>query len=253
MPVDKLQTMLGQAEAAAVTKAATSSIANEAIPALVAQDKSSANIEKTPPSDEGIDDLLALFDATTVTDGGAVNNSANRQYMTENPTRISTGSAPKTDTAPNPSTSPAVADAQGGTRLKFTETPDRKVLGEAFIRWLKQRIAAHKLRINDSAAAIHLVDGKVFLVSPALFQRFCGEHPELANVKPKEEVESWRWVQKSLEKLKIHHKQPDTDLNIWTCQVKGPRKQGIIKGYLLDASVPPDNPFISLPTVKCAD
>jgi len=134
---------------------------------------------------------------------------------------------------------------------------DPSAIGEAFLHWLKQRVAAHKLLINDSAAFIHLVDGKALLVSPKLFQRFCEEYPELQRIKPEGENETWRWVQKRFERLKIHHKQPN-DLNIWNCTVKGPRRQSTIKGYLLDASVlfdnpPPDNPFISLPMAKVAE
>ncbi|MDD3610736.1 MAG: DNA-binding domain-containing protein, partial [Halothiobacillaceae bacterium] len=60
-----------------------------------------------------------------------------------------------------------------------------------------------------------------------------------------------QWVQKRFEKLGLHRKQ-DSGLNIWTCEVTGPRKSRRLHGYLLAApsalfaEVPPDNPYLSL-------
>ncbi|WP_166797397.1 conjugal transfer nickase/helicase domain-containing protein, partial [Pseudomonas aeruginosa] len=59
------------------------------------------------------------------------------------------------------------------------------------------------------------------------------------------------WVQKRFEKLQQHRKQ-ETGLNIWTCQVTGPRKSKRLHGYLLKApgylftESPPNNPHLSL-------
>ncbi len=47
--------------------------------------------------------------------------------------------------------------------------------------------------------------------------------------------EEWRWVQKQFEKLKIHKKR-DNGLNIWICNVQGPRKKSTLKGYLIGES-----------------
>jgi len=263
MPVDKPQAILGAAEAAAITKAAaatsnafTPPITNEAIPVPATQGKRKTDTEKTPPSDEGIDDLLALFDDTAAAANSPVGILPNSEQDALSTTRTTIDPALNshaTSSRPPQLTPPSASvQAPDNNRLKFTETPDRKALGEAFLHWLKQRIAAHKLLINDSAALIHLVDSKVLLVSPKLFERFCQEQQGLDRLKPEEETATWRWVQKSFEALRLHYKHPDTDLNIWVCQVKGPRKQGIVKGYLIEASVlfdnpPPDNPFISLP------
>ncbi|NBA98078.1 DNA-binding domain-containing protein [Pseudomonas sp. R5(2019)] len=58
-------------------------------------------------------------------------------------------------------------------------------------------------------------------------------------------------TKKQLEKLKVHKKRDD-GLNIWACQVRGPRKKTILKGYLIEEPalifelIPPDNPFLVL-------
>jgi len=253
----------GQARVAGTTKApvAIPPAGKLPIPSAITavsaeQEHFSASHNNKPAADddEGIDDLLAMFEGTADTPKHPLNTE---------PTHPEAGAInPLVDLVPKAAALPVepVEQEKSGYRsvISFSQTPERKALGEAFFDWLKQRIAAHKLLINDSAALIHLVDGKVLLVSPKLFERFCGEQPELDRLKPKEELQTWRWVQKSFETLRAHHKHQDSGLNIWACQVKGPRKQGIIKGYLIDASLlfenpPPNNPFISLPAVKSED
>ncbi|ROM70889.1 relaxase [Pseudomonas brassicacearum] len=122
--------------------------------------------------------------------------------------------------------------------------------GQAFLNWVKSGIQNHKLIINDSKAKIHTVDGMVFLVTPGLFQRYAQEFPGISQGGD-QETEKWRRVQKEFEKLKFHKKRGDR-LNIWICQVEGPRKKAKLKGYLLENStllfdtVPADNPFLKL-------
>lgn len=112
---------------------------------------------------------------------------------------------------------------------------DKKVMGDQVVSWIKKQIMEHKLMINDANALVHIVDSKAFLVSPGIFQLFCEAHPELNNLVPESEEKPWRWVQKGFSKLKLHEKRDD-GLNIWTCKVIGPRKSGVIKGYLTDAN-----------------
>jgi len=58
-------------------------------------------------------------------------------------------------------------------------------------------------------------------------------------------------LQKRFEKLNLHRKHP-SGLNIWTCDVTGPRKTRRLHGYLLNNAdtlfddAPPDNPHLSL-------
>lgn len=123
--------------------------------------------------------------------------------------------------------------------------------GEHFVAWLRQCIQSHKLVINDSRALVHTMADTVFLVSPGVFQRYSQEHLQTAVLAKHEQVSDWQWVQKRFERLQLHRKQ-DSGLNIWTCQVTGPRKSRRLHGYLLAdprhlfEEVPPSNPYLQL-------
>lgn len=122
--------------------------------------------------------------------------------------------------------------------------------GQAFLNWVKEGILSHKLIINDSMAQVHNVSGLVFLVTPGLFQRYAQEFPDVSQG-ANQKIEEWRWVQKQFEKLNVHRKR-ENGLNIWTCQIEGPRKRATLKGYLLEESkllfesIPSDNPFLKI-------
>jgi hypothetical protein len=144
---------------------------------------------------------------------------------------------------------PEVSDASSASTLEISN-PSSDDPGQAFLNWVKEGILSHKLIINDSKAKIHTVGGSVFLVTPALFQRYAQEFPGVSQGTD-QEIEEWRWVQKQFEKLKVHKKR-ENGLNIWTCQIQGPRKRAKLKGYLLGktellfGTIPPDNSFLVL-------
>lgn len=123
--------------------------------------------------------------------------------------------------------------------------------GEHFMVWLKQGIASRRLIINDARALVHTVGDTAYLVSPGVFQRYAQEHPQVGMLAKQEGQPDWQWVQKRFEKMQLHRKHPN-GLNIWTCDVTGPRKSRRLHGYFLDdahqlfAEPPPNNPYLSL-------
>ncbi|WP_458365912.1 MobH family relaxase [Burkholderia pseudomallei] len=123
--------------------------------------------------------------------------------------------------------------------------------GEHFVAWLRDSIQTRRLIINDAKALVHTVAGTVFLVSPGVFQRYAQEHPDIARLAKQEQQTEWAWVQKRFERLGIHRKQ-NNGLNIWTCDVTGPRKSRQLHGYLLNdaalllGTVSPDNLYLRL-------
>ncbi|AMZ70398.1 MULTISPECIES: MobH family relaxase [Pseudomonas] len=147
---------------------------------------------------------------------------------------------------------PEASDAPSENAIQTSTLPSDNP-GQAFLNWVKESILSHKLIINDSKAKVHTVRGSVFLVTPVLFQRYVQEFPGISQG-ANQETEEWRWVQKQFEKLKIHRKRGN-GLNIWVCQVHGPRKKTTLKGYLIAEptslleSIPPDNPFLTLDEV----
>lgn len=140
------------------------------------------------------------------------------------------------------------AAPQSGTEEKDTRASPS---GEHFIVWLRGHIKARKLIINDAKALVHTVADTVYLVSPGVFQRYAQEHPQTALLAKQEQIADWQWVQKRFEKLQLHRKQ-DSGLNIWTCEVTGPRKSRRLHGYLLldprhlFDEVPINNPYLTV-------
>jgi len=122
---------------------------------------------------------------------------------------------------------------------------------EHFMDWLKHAIATHELILNDAKALVHTVDNTAFLVTPGIFQRYAQEHPQTAILAKKTGQQDWQWLQKRFEKLNLHCKHP-SGLNIWTCDVTGPRKTRRLHGYLLVSTVglfehaPSNNPYLLL-------
>jgi integrating conjugative element relaxase (TIGR03760 family) len=123
--------------------------------------------------------------------------------------------------------------------------------GEHFVAWLRDGIQTRRMIINDAKALVHTVAGTVFLVSPGVFQRYAQEHPDVARLAKQEQQTEWAWTQKRFERLGIHRKQ-NNGLNIWTCDVTGPRKSRQLHGYLLNdaalllGTVSPDNLYLRL-------
>ncbi|CAB5671352.1 Predicted HD-superfamily hydrolase [Delftia tsuruhatensis] len=173
-----------------------------------------------------VDDLLAMFERA--------------------PDRLAQApSEPCLTPAPRPPVAEAQA-AEGG------EPHAEPFVDEHFVQWLALALQTRRLILNDAKALLHTVADTLFLVSPGLFQRYAQEHPHLAMQAKQEQLADWQWVQKRFEKLRLHRKQPN-GLNIWTCEVTGPRKSRRVHGYLLDESkalgieLPAhNNPYLSL-------
>ena len=134
----------------------------------------------------------------------------------------------------------------------LAETPRQKTeLGQGFVDWLKEGIAARRIIINDTKALVHTVAGTAMLVTPGIFKRFVLEFPALEAQAKAQELNAWQLVQRSFEKLKLHRKTAKS-LNIWTCNVVGPRSTKKLRGYLLQDpltvfnEVPFDNVSLSL-------
>ncbi|SSW71234.1 hypothetical protein AVE30378_04461 [Achromobacter veterisilvae] len=133
---------------------------------------------------------------------------------------------------------------------------DAQPSGEHFMAWLKQGIVSRRLIINDARALVHTVCDTGYLVSPGVFQRYAQEHPQVSLLAKRENQQDWQWVQKRFERLQLHRKQPN-GLNIWTCEVTGPRKSRRLHGYLLARThvlfaqeVPPNNPHLRVLNTK---
>lgn len=186
------------------------------------------------PGADGIDALLELFGAAGSEPAAASN--ANDQLPASKADELVPAATPVDRL-------PLAAEAKDGE-------PGRPS-GEHFVAWLRRHIEARRLVINDAKALVHSVADTAYLVSPGVFQRYAREHPHVAALAKKDDLADWQWVQKRFEKLQIHRKQ-NNGINIWTCEVIGPRKSRRLHGYLLDeprrlfADPPANNPYLHL-------
>lgn len=207
-----------------LTDEGTSPLGATADVSTAAEPHAKDTYESDPPPPEkrcdGISSLLDLLDdATTPTPEPAV--------------------------LPQPETSKPAGTEGSGKPSPHYQTPS----GEHFMEWLRTGIQSRKLIINDARALVHTVDGTAYLISPGVFQRYAHEYPQVATLAKEGQLPAWQWTQKRFEKLGLHRKQTN-GLNIWTCEVKGPRKTRRVHGYLLtdmqalfDEALP-DNPYL---------
>lgn len=156
------------------------------------------------------------------------------------------------DTSPSQPETPLADAGNEDVTETLTAPPRQKIeLGQGFVDWLKEGIAARRIIINDTKALVHTVAGTAMLVTPGIFKRFVLEFPALEAQAKTQELNAWQLVQRSFEKLKLHRKTAK-GLNIWTCNVVGPRSTKKLRGYLLQDpltvfnEVPFDNVSLSL-------
>ncbi|MDR2452445.1 MAG: TraI domain-containing protein [Candidatus Accumulibacter sp.] len=180
---------------------------------------------------DGVDRLLELFDVPSEEE--APEEIRPQQKTTEAVQTIPDTAIAEPDHTPLPKNTP------------------QEPSGEHFIAWLRQRIASRVLIINDAKALVHTVADTVYLASPGIFQRYAQENPKVSTLAKEDKLSDWQWIQKRFEKLSLHRKQ-DNGLNIWNCEVAGPRKTHRLHGYLLKDpkclfdETPPNNPYLSI-------
>lgn len=188
-----------------------------------------------------IDELLALL--------GNINEPSepaqNSQVFTEQTDQMKTGGIQPSQASDH------VTSAEPQTEEASPSPSNNAEIGQGFVEWLKHGIASRKIIINDTKALVHTVDGTGMLVTPGIFKRYVLEFPKIEQLAKQQQVSAWQLVQRSFEKQKLHRK-TEKSLNIWTCNVIGPRKTKQLKGYLLIdpktifSEVPLDNASLSL-------
>ena len=192
------------------------------------------------PAADSVDALLALL-------GTSDTEPPSQRPEAEPPPASGIDDPPATSQANDAMLAPAAAPLSTKNSGNTREQPS----GEHFMAWLRQHVQSRKLIINDAKALVHTVAGTAFLVSPGVFQRYAQEHPHTATLAKQDQTPGWQWVQKRFEKLQLHRKQAN-GLNLWACEVSGPRRSRRLHGYLLAEpqhlfdEVPPNNPFLQL-------
>ena len=146
---------------------------------------------------------------------------------------------------PEPSTPVAPASQQAVPATKVclpeaTGNPDSDDTGERFLHWLSEGLRTGQHPVNTTEAFLHTTKEGVLLVSPRAFKLFAPDN--------------WDYVQKRFTKLKLHKPAPN-DSNIWLYHVRGEKKSGMVRGFLISnpletlgvAYLPTPNKSLSLP------
>jgi integrating conjugative element relaxase (TIGR03760 family) len=199
---------------------------------VVVGEKSGAEEASSSPNVSDVDRPLEMFDAPS-----------DRKMPEEARPSEAVGAIPRVVVPDR-----AIAEPE---RAPLSPNTPQEPSGEHFIAWLRQRIASHVLIINDAKALVHTVADTVYLISPGIFQRYAQENPAIVTYTKQEHVADWQWIQKRFEKLSLHRKQ-ENGLNLWNCEVAGPRKSHRLHGYLLKDpkclfdDAPPNNPHLSI-------
>ena len=139
---------------------------------------------------------------------------------------------PATTTNTVPTTKVCLPEATGN--------PDSDDTGERFLHWLSEGLRTGQHPVNTTEAFLHTVKEGVLLVSPRAFKLFAPDN--------------WDYVQKRFTKLKLHKPAPN-DSNIWLYHVRGEKKSGMVRGFLIFnpletlgvAYLPTPNKSLSLP------
>lgn len=121
-----------------------------------------------------------------------------------------------------------------------TGNPDSDDTGERFLHWLSEGLRNGQHPVNTTEAFLHTVKEGVLLVSPRAFKLFAPDN--------------WEYAQKRFNKLKLHKPAPN-DSNIWLYHVRGEKKSGMVRGFLISnpletlgvAYLPTPNKSLSLP------
>lgn len=135
---------------------------------------------------------------------------------------------------------------------KVTVPNKAQVSAEHFMDWLKRAGHPKPQTHHQRRTCVDAYLGAYGLSSQSwAVSAVCRVTPASCQLAGLENVADWQWAQKQFERLHRHHKQA-SGLNIWTCDMTGPRKARRLHGYLLDApsglfeELPPNNPYLSV-------
>ncbi|EOF5384472.1 MobH family relaxase [Salmonella enterica] len=230
---------------AAFTGEVTPAISNaeNAIPADTMQPIPHSSLTASPPDTTLADLTFSLFspqeESTLSADNAPRAGAPDEEPESSALPSVINNALTATGRLPETVARPAVPPAEDKAASALT--------GQHFYDWLCHGVQTRKIVTNNVMARVHMVQGKAFLVSPGIFQLYVQSVTG-------ETGDEWKKVQHSFQRLGLHMR-GDDGINIFVCEVRGPRKTRRVKGYLLENpgilfgdNVPEDNPYLSIVT-----
>ena len=111
-------------------------------------------------------------------------------------------------------------------------------------------IKYRRIRVNESGAPVHIIEGKVALVSPKVFDLYLDDNKAKAVVYGKNRDRQLLQLQREVKSLNVHIKNNGEDFH--KIAVRGPRKESTVSAFLLERSLFPEletlseNPILEL-------
>lgn len=127
----------------------------------------------------------------------------------------------------------------GGKKMKESRSPDSLKVKHDFFRWLLNGIKYRRIRLNESGAMVHIVDKKVLLVTPKIFDSFLDDNKPLAMALGSERDSQLNRLQTQIKKLEIHIKKESYE-DFHRIAVRGPRKESTFNAILIDRNKLPE-------------
>ena len=128
----------------------------------------------------------------------------------------------------------------GGKRMtsssKVTESLKAR---HDFFRWLLNGVKYRRIRLNESGAMVHIVDKKVLLVTPKIFDSFLDDNKPLAMALGSERDSQLNRLQTQIKKLEVHLR-TGSHGDFHKIAVRGPRKESTFNALLIERKKLPE-------------
>lgn len=119
-----------------------------------------------------------------------------------------------------------VSNIASTNKLDLEHSTEHEI-GEAFWGWIEQGLVSKRLRLNEPSAFLHIVQGKLLIVSPTALKLFCETQTQQAN------IEDYALAQKAFQSLK-RHSLTVSGRNIHRINVS--QSQATLNGFLVSQS-----------------
>ncbi|MBL4868489.1 MAG: TraI domain-containing protein [Pseudomonadales bacterium] len=129
-----------------------------------------------------------------------------------------------------------VTSSEAKELWKYSRKVQENILSDNdFIAWLLRGIERRKIRVNEAKAPVHILDNHVALVTPAIFIQYLDNNSLKKRIYEKRagDKKVFTLLQSELEALDIHQRSTQGQ-NIVKLVVKGQRRQGELRVYLLN-------------------
>jgi len=149
-------------------------------------------------------------------------------------------------TPPTPKQKPKADAAKAAQNVSVS--PSAGINQHPMLKWMATRVKYHKIRVNESGAPVHIIDGYVALVTPAIFDRYLEDNKTSARALGRDRDSQLRVLQSQIRALGLHEKSSDGG-DFHTVYIAGPNKQSTLNAFLFKRHLFPEFEGMSRNTI----